>query len=267
MYCKVFLILIIGLHINFIAASQRVKRNGVEPMDVSKNKRQFNAGINFRMDQLVGKWQEINRSSKNISEENIKDTLFLNFISNTKVITRDGNNANLTGETYIEPGNVLIAASDIYTIKSISDSQLIFDNQEGLLHTFKKTNEFYFETLGKLSVTQDVYRNPVPVTIDAIIGNWSVYKREAKPGSINPPTNIIKNLKIIEATADGKANGEIAFYQTDKTKLIPCSITLSNLGIEFVSGDFEWKLLTYKISANEFIFGDADVLLYYARRL
>ena len=259
----VFLTLITG-----ISFSQRVKRNGVEPMDVSKNKRTQNLNSSrFQISQLNGKWQETSRSTKNNIPVKILDTVYLNFTGNSKVITRDGNNANIIGVAVIESGNVLLAASDIYTIVSVTDSVIILDNQENLLHSFKKTAAFYFESFGKLSVTQEEFTEPVSVTNSAIIGNWSIYKRVAKPGTINPPVNIIITLKITEAINEDKAMGEITFYQTDKSETLPCSIKITNIGIEIISGQNVWSLLTYKITEKEFVFGDAAMMLYYARRM
>lgn len=251
--------------------SQRVKRKGTTPIDVSKNKRQANDGkplVVFTVEQLTGKWQEIRRIYKNNSPENFTDTNYLNFTSPGKVITRTGNNqTTMMGDASIEPGNELLAAADVYTILSVNDSTLVLDDQEYLIHTFKKTNEFWYETLGKLSVKQNVYKDPVAFTIADITGKWGVYKREAKPGAIHPPTNIIRYLKITEKTGESTAKGEITFYQSEQSKVLPCIIKTTNAGIEIMAGELSWNLFVYKADGKEFIFGDTDVMVYFAKQL
>jgi hypothetical protein len=250
--------------------AQRVKRKGVTPIDISKNKKQ--PGVNkpvFKMEQLTGKWQEIRRTYKNDSPDNFTDTNFLNFTSTEKVITRTGNNQpTMVGEAYIEqPGNTLLAAADVYTIVSINDSIMVLDNQEYFLHTFKKTNEFWYETLGKLSVKQDVYKQPVSVKIADVMGKWGVYKREAKPGAIHPPVNIIRYLKITEKKSDSTARGEITFYQSEQTKVLPCIIKITQTGLNITAGTSNWNLFTYKADGKELIFGNTDEMVYFAKPL
>jgi len=267
-------ILISGLLLLMAPAvfAQRVKRKGTTPIDISKNKRQTNDGspqVEFAVGQLTGKWQEIRRTYKNNSPENFTDTIYLNFTSPGKVTTRAGNNqASLVGEAAIEqPGNTLLAAGDVYSILSITDSVMMLDDQEYLIHTFKKTNEFWYETLGKLSVNQAIYKEPVSVTIEDVMGKWGVYKREAKPGTIHPPTNIIRYLKITEKTGDGTAKGEITFYQSEQSRALPCTIKTTNAGIDITAESFNWNLFVYKADGKEMVFGDTEVMLYYAKPL
>jgi hypothetical protein len=250
--------------------AQRVKRKGTTPIDISKNKGQVNnQQVEFTTEQLVGKWQEIRRTYKNDSPDNFTDTNFLNFTSPGKVTTRTGNNqASIVGEVLIEqPGNTLLAAGDVYTIMSINDSIMILDNQEYFIHTFKKTNEFWYETFGKLSVKQDVYKDPVSIKIADVMGKWGIYKREAKPGAIHPPTNIIRYLKITEKTGENTAKGEITFYQSEQSKVLPCTIKTTNAGIAITAGEVSWSLFVYKADGKELIFGDRDVMVYFAKPL
>jgi hypothetical protein len=252
--------------------AQRVKRKGVTPIDISKNKRQPGNGVSqpeFTVEQLTGKWQEVRRTYKNNSPENFTDTNFLNFTSPGKVTTRAGNNqSSIIGDALIEqPGNTLLAAADVYTILSLNDSIMVLDNQEYFLQTFKKTSQFWFETFGKLSVKQDVYEKPVSVTIAQLLGKWGIYKKEAKPGTIHPPTSIIYYLKITKKTGDDSAAGEITFYQSEQSKVLPCKIKITSTGIDITAGEFNWSLFVYKADGKEFVFGDINVMLYFAKPL
>ena len=193
------------------------------------------------------------------------DTVYLHFTDTGRIITRNGNTSNMKGAASIEDPNTLLAAADVYTIVSLTDSQAVLDNQEGLIHTLKKTDHFQFENYGKDSVKQETFMDPVPVTLSEVMGNWVVYRKDAKPGVIHPPVNIIRNLKITDSTGENTANGEVTFYQTDKSIAVACKIKVTNAGLDIEAGDYSWSLFVYKANKNEMIFGDAAVLLYYSK--
>ncbi len=60
------------------------------------------------------------------------------------------------------------------------------------------------------------------LSLSEVMGKWMVYRKQAKPGAINPPVNIIQYIKITDSTSENTANGEITFYQTDKS--IKCHV-------------------------------------------
>lgn len=97
------------------------------------------------------------------------------------------------------------------------------------------------------------------------MGKWMVYRKDAKPGVINPPVNIIQYLKITDSTDENTAKGEVTFYQTDKSITVPCKIKVTNAGLDIEAGDYSWSLFVYKANKKELIFGDAAVLLYYSK--
>lgn len=248
---------------------QRVKRKGTTPIDITKNKGQVSSQQDFfKIEQLTGKWQEISRTYKNNSPARFADTNFLNFTSPGKVITRTGQ-ATMAGEAMIDqPGNTLLAAADIYTIISINDSVMVLDNQEYFFQTFKKTNEFWYETFGKVPVKNELYGDPIiELKVNDIMGKWSIYKREAKPGAINPPTNIIRYLKITEKTGDNSAKGEITFYQSEESKVLPATIKTNSKGVDVNAGAYKWSLFVYKADGRELIFGDKNEMVYFAKPL
>lgn len=249
--------------------SQRVKRKGVTPIDVSKNKRLGEPETPvFTSSQFVGKWQEIVRSYKGKASMRYSDTIYLNFISNTKVTTKRGMESSMEGEVAIDnPGNILLAAADVYTIVSVNNDTALLDDQEDYVHTFIKVPQFNFENFGKNVVKQDEYTTPITATLSQLLGKWSVYKKTAKPGVINPPTNIISYIKISQKTGENSATGEVSFYQTDQTKNLPCTIKISGTNMNITAGNNTWNLLVYKTDAKEFVFGDANVLLYFAKPL
>lgn len=262
------LFLILTMATGTASLAQRVKRKGTDFIDVSKNKRQpVPAKPQFTTDQLVGKWQEVKRTDNGKIPLDFTDTLFLDFITKTRVVTRENNSkVSMNGAASIEaPGNILLAAADVYTILAATDSLLTLDDQEGSIHHFQKTNSFFFESYGKLAVKKELFEEPVAFTMNDVKGSWMVFKRVARPGAIRPPTNIIRNLKITDSTGEQTAKGEIVFYQTDKSQLLPCTIKITNTGLDIVAGEFKWLLNVYKAEKNELVFGDPEIMLYYAK--
>lgn len=248
--------------------AQRVKRKGVTPLDISKNKNVAGKNdITFSLDQFTGKWQETGREDREKNLARIIDTIMLNFPEPGKIITRDGNHSNIVGDAEIAPGNVLLAAADVYTIVSVTPEQLILDDQENYIHIFTKTPQFTYETYGKNIVKPDTYTEPVAVKLADITAKWSVYRRQAKPGAILPPTNIIRYLFITNKVDDSTANGQITFNVDEKSQAMSCTVKISDKAIAITAGTNTWNLAVYKADGKEFIFGDPEVLLYYAKIL
>lgn len=247
--------------------AQKVTRKGMPPIDVSKDKtgRGKKKTSIYNIGQFNGKWQETYRTDNSNNLLNFTDTVYLHFTDTGRVITRNGNTSNMKGDAAIDDPNTLLAAADVYTIVSMSDSVLVLDNQEGLVHTMKRTNQFVFENYGKAAVKQDEFSDPVAVTLADVLGKWMIYRKTAKPGAINPPVNIITYLKITDSTGENTAKGEVTFYQTDKSMMQPCTIKVTNAGLDITAGDYNWQLFVYKANKKELVFGDVAVLLYYAK--
>jgi len=248
--------------------SQRVKRKGTEPIDISKQKRPGANVKTFTIAQLAGKWQEISRDSKTNMSLSFTDTIFLNFLDSDKVFTKQGNETTMKGEAAIDAtNNELVAAADVYTIVSVTDSMMVLDNQENILHTLKKTDQFLYETFGKKKTVSAIYKEPISVKLADIRGKWVVYKREAKPGTVNPPSTIINYVNIINITDENTATGEITFYQSEKSEMLSCTVKVTNAGFAVKADKYNWPLFVYKLGKNEMVFGEADVLLYFAKKM
>jgi hypothetical protein len=266
MLIKNTIVLLLLVSVAGTALAQKVTRKGMPPIDVSKNKtgKGNKKKSLYNIGQFNGKWQEVSRID-NGNGVDFTDTIYLHFTDTGRVITRNGNTSNMSGSASVEGNNTLLAAADVYTIVAAADSQIVLDNQEGLVHTLRKVNHFQFENYGKDSIKQEGFSNPIPIMLQDVMGKWMVYRKDAKPGAINPPVNIIQNLKITDSTGENTANGEITFYQTDKSIAMPCRIKVTNAGLDIESGDFSWSLFVYKANKKELIFGDAAVLLYYSK--
>ncbi len=250
------------------ATAQRVKRKGVTPVHVSTKQKADSTKYQYKIEQFIGKWQEVKRVAGNNISIPISDTIYIWFRNHNKVETRDGNKTYIKGEAAIDPpGNILVAAADIYTIISLTDEEMVLDDPDKIRHTLKKTNQFWYETLGKIPVEQETFSNPITPTIAAITGNWSVYRRQSKPGTVVPGTMLIKHLKITSATGNTTASGEVTCYSKEKSETLPCTIVINGSNIEIKAGNYNWSLPVYKASGKELVFGDKEKLLYYAKLL
>lgn len=247
--------------------SQRVGRRGVNAVNTTGS--QKGQTFDFSLEQLQGRWQESKRTDEAKSDLPIADTIYLHFTNTNKVETRDGTKTIMRGEALIdEPGNVLIAAADIYTIKTISESELILLDDDGTIHTLVKKEIFWRETLGKNAVTDPVLDTPISPNLADLDGSsWTIYRRRSKPGAISNESVLIRYIKVIKHNGNNTATAELTFYSKEKTEVQPCTIAVVNNQIEIKSGDNSWLLFIYKLEKEEWIFGDHKTLLYFAKPL
>ena len=252
----VALILISG--ITFSASSQKVKikRKGVTPINVTKNMTAISS--KYLLNQFTGKWQEVSRIDKTNASINFKDTLFYTFKSNGEVFSRDGVNMSLMGEATIEPGNVLLAAADVFTIKSLNDTQVMLDDGE-YIHTLIKKKMFWYETLPTNAVVPEKFSTPVVVILKELTGKWKVYRREAKPGISDKV--LIRILNIIEIKSD-TGSGEITFYKTEKLETLPARFMLNGEKLQISTEKNTWNMMVYKADGKDLVFGDASIMYY-----
>lgn len=261
---RLFILIILFFLFALTSQAQRPKRKGTEPL--MRGSGAVTKTADFTLEQFKGKWQEIKRVNGKGKSVSIDDTVYLTFKDGNKAETRDGSGSIMRGSAEIDTDNTLLVASDVYAIKSVTATEIVLDDEEEFIHTLKKVDRFWFESLGKDSIKTDEFRNPVTVKLSDITGKWIVYKRQAKPGVVSPPTKIITYLKVLDKIDEDKAKGEITFYVTPyKTESLPCTIKINNTSIDIAAGSNKWNLLVYKDDGKEFIFGDVDVLLYFAK--
>jgi hypothetical protein len=266
---KILYVLIVALIIcsSITAQQRRVKRQGVTPTTVgAKPKNEFT--YNYSIAQFKGKWQEVKRTYKNGNLASITDTIFIFFKGDDKVETRDGNKTYIKGEGMLEaPGNILVAAADIYTILSATNDSLVLDDQDEFIHTLVKVNQFWIETVGKTPVATEAYDQPVKPNIDQLKGNWNIYRRQAAPGTINSNTVLIKNLKITNKIDENSATGEVTFYNNEKSETATCTIVINGTAIQINAGTNKWTFPVYKADGKDLVFGNKGKLLYFAKPL
>lgn len=259
-----FLILLTCLLLFPDAWAQRVKRKGVEPMDVGRKKSAKQS--NYQLDQLQGRWQEIRRSPQdNSSALAFTDSLLIR-IDGKKGEVRDATSMRigLIGEAQLEPDNMLSIAADIFEIKYLDKEKLILDDGE-FLRVLQKKEIFYHETVGKTPVQAEAIGEPVAINIEQLMGKWLIYRRQAEAGIRDEARMLIKSFEIKEIISGNKASGEIAFFSNDITETATCTFIFSNGNMTLETDKHNWVFMTYKADGQEFIFGEKGRFMYYAK--
>jgi hypothetical protein len=168
---------------------------------------------------------------------------------------------SLMGEALIDPGNVLVAAADVFTIRSMNNNQVVLDDGE-YLHTLVRKKGFWYETLPTAAVMPERFIATMPVKISALVGRWKVYRRAAQPGTVDK--SLIRILNVQEIKNDNIATGEIMFYKTEKLETLPCTVTIDGERIRISTEKNTWTGNVYKADGKELVFGD-ESLMYYCK--
>jgi hypothetical protein len=249
--------------ISNICLSQKPIRKGMPPLQQASATPVPRYGIG----QLNGKWQEQTRIDRSTNKAlSFTDTLQLNFKGNNAEL-REGSSMSMymKGTAQIEGVNTLNVAGDSYTINSLSRDRLVIDDGE-FIRVLNKTKQFHFETLGNAEVKQAVYLNPVIADPSNLKGKWIVYRRQAEPG-MTDKSFLIKSIEIITDSAGKYASGNISFYQKDITQKENMLINFADGKSTITSPSHNWNFFSYKADGNEWVFGMAGELLYYAKKL
>ncbi len=262
MRAQYFLFLI--LFFSFITqANAQYKRRGETLQKRGNNSKSKKP--DYSLLQLQGKWQEFERKDRRTSAVvPFNDSVQLIFTDSNKVQTRTSIETSMTldGEADIDGDNTLTVAADVYTIKSLAGNTLALDDNDRFIHRLRKTDSFWFEKLGKLSVKPEDFSTPIAVGINSILGKWYVYRRRAKPGATSRNAMLIKNLNIPAKSDEHTASGDITFYQQQSSQQLPCTITLHGVDIKIVAGKNTWNLSVYQADAENFVFGSSSLLYY-----
>lgn len=243
------------------AQKVKIKRKGVTPLDVTKNP--SNNSSTYTLNQFTGKWQEVRRTDSRNNSVGFKDTLFYNFSAKGEVFSRDGVNMSLMGEAFIDPGNVLVAAADVFTIRSMNNNQVVLDDGD-YLHTLVRKKEFWHETLPTNAVVSEKFSTPVSVGASALAGKWKVYRRAAQPGITDKV--LIRILNVQNITDNNRATGEIMFYRSEKLETLPAAFMLDGERLRISTEKNTWNMIIYKADGKDLVFGDAS-LMYYCKPL
>jgi hypothetical protein len=242
--------------------AQKVKRKGVSPITVVKE----GEAPKYKVKEFAGKWQETSRKSLSKNEAvAFSDTLQLRFFED-KVEVRDAISMRMSviGPAQVEAPDRLIAAGDQYTVRKLTANELVADDGE-FIRVFGKKDKFYSETVPNTKVSKDTFKQTINIETEKLKGGWMVYAKKALPGTVSNDQPIIKSIEVFAIAADKVATGSLTFYISHTSYTEPCTITTVEDNLVIDAGKNSFKLKTYKLNENEFVFGDTEGLLYYAR--
>jgi hypothetical protein len=236
----------------------KLKRKGAQPQNVTKPVK----SSAYSLEQFNGKWQEISRRDRtNNSRVDFEDTLFFIFSGNNDIYTRNGVNLSLKGKADLQAGNILSTGADEFIIQSLDKTTAVLDDEDKYIHTIIKKESFRYETFPTDSIAPEKFSIPVEISYSDIIGKWSVYRREANPGSTSIDGPLLKTLNI-ENTNSNTYNCEITFYRAEKSETVPGNITLEGTKIYLITSKHSWLMNVYKADKKEFIFGSTELMYY-----
>ncbi len=264
MQAKIYLSVLLA-HFTLLANAQKPIRKGMPPINTSRSNTANNKAF-YTIGQLNGKWQEMKRTPiKGATAIAFSDSLLMQFDSN-KVEIKDATSMRMTmkGDAFIDPPYILFAAGDEYIIRALDKTILLLDDGEYIRELHKK-NQFYYESLGKLTIPTDTLNSPVNADPKLLEGKWLVYRRQAMAGSVESDAVVIKSLEIFPSNTTGSALGKVVCYKSDITESLACKIVFGNANILVITDSYVWEFQTYKADGKEFVFGELGRLLYYAK--
>lgn len=252
----------------FAQGAYKVKRKGVRPIDMTKKgngSNESDAAALYNISQVNGKWQEVRRMNSNSSLD-FTDTMQI-LVNNGRGFIKSDESMVMTmqGNASIEGSNTLAIAGDTYSIKKLNDRMLILADDDAT-HILKRVPYFAFENAGKDSIVLPRYEIKENVNLRNVSGKWQVYRRKAEPGFINGNTTLIKYLSISNYNEDGTATGEIVTYNGDNImQTSPATISFSGNKLHISTDKGSWNYDVYRADDHEFIFGDANGVMNYAK--
>jgi hypothetical protein len=248
--------------LNILAQGKPV-RKGVSPVNTTSSS---NKELSLSIEQLQGKWQEVKRVLVNQTESlAFTDSLLIRFSQN-KVEIKDVTSMRMTmkGLAEIAAPNILIAAGDEFTVKSVTKDHLIISDGE-FVRTLEKRDQYAYESYGKNGISIDSMNTPISFDPKNITGKWYVYRRQANAGAVAGDAFVIKSLEIFNSDRQGSATGKVAFYQGGQTTAEDCKIVYNTTGILVITDTHTWDFNLYKADGKDLVIGEKDQLLYYAK--
>lgn len=239
--------------------AQKVIRKGMPPAKVNKNTKT----VFYNVAQLSGKWQEYQRKVAGTDAPvDFRDSLLLNFNKRDSVYVYDGISMSQRGVVSIDGPASLSLAGDIYSIVSLNKTNMVLNDGE-FTRTFRKTNRFHHETLGKLKAEVESFEKPVQVKQGNLAGRWDIYRRQANPGTADSIQ--VKAIDFVN-TKDA-LSGTISFYSSGTTFTENFTAQLSGTTLVLNAASKQWQWDTFKADGEEFVFGKHKEIIYYAKKL
>jgi hypothetical protein len=228
----------------------------------------------YNISQFYGRWQETKRTDANKKQVAFTDTSLIHFNDDGTVETRkstdDKMDMRMVQKASIDDENVLMTADQDYTALSVTTNAIVLRDQDDSVHYFKKVKIFTYEIAdgygGAKTTTATPESELSKISLSNIMGNWTVYKREAKPGFITPSSIVLKYLNLTTKVDSKTASGKATIYQGETSQEVPCTAIIHGKNIKIVTATVTYDLPVQVADGKEFDFGTAD-MMYFCKQL
>lgn len=228
----------------------------------------------FTLPQFTGRWQEIKRTGPNKKAVTFTDTTLIHFYDGGTVETRrttdDKMDIRMVEKASIDDENVVMTAEQDYTALSITKDAMVLQDQDDSIHSFKKVAVFPYEVAAGYTPPATISTTPetavATISLAKIMGEWDVYKREAKPGFVTSSTVLIKALNLTKKVDNNTANGIATIYQGEVSQQLPCTVIIHGSNIKIIVATVTFDLPVKVADGKEFDFGTSD-MMYYCKQL
>jgi hypothetical protein len=150
----------------------------------------------------------------------------------------------------------------------VTKDQIVLLDQDDTTHYFKKVKMFTYETAPDYVPAKDpsVPKTAIVISIGNLMGNWTVYKREAKPGYITATTIVLKYLNITKKIDVDNASGTATIYSGETSQEVPCTVMIHGKNIKIATANIIYDLPVKVADGKELDFGTTD-MMYYCKQL
>ncbi|HTB52785.1 MAG TPA: hypothetical protein VK718_08415 [Ferruginibacter sp.] len=227
----------------------------------------------YSVSQFIGRWQEVKRTNAGKKNIAFTDTTLLHFNDDKTVETRntadDKMTMHMVEKATIDEDNSLSTGAEDYTIVSVSKDAMALQGEDEVVHYFKRSGVFAYE-LAEKYVPAKNNTTPEPelgkISLTKIMGHWTVYKRQAKPGFVTPALTVIKYLELTQKVDKNTASGMVTIYKSTVSEQVPCTVTIDGTNIKIVTSEVSFDLPVAVADGQEFDFGTTD-LMYFCKQL
>jgi len=257
----IVLLITVGLAFSIQPAEAQVKKPAATTIG---RKRTQGKPPQFKVEALLGKWQETARKNANAKmDEYVHDTLYLDFAGGTTVHTQEGNSAIITGTAEIGNDDILSTSANDYKIISLDEKQLVLDDLNGHLRYLDKKTAFYGTGVPiNNTPVGDLSSKVVELNDANLIRNWFAYRRAAAPGAIKPGSPVIRNLKILKKEGNNYS-GVVDFAQNGALVSEPATLVFTGNQLTLNSATQKWNMTVYTADGKELMMGTKGELVYY----
>jgi hypothetical protein len=227
----------------------------------------------YSLPQFYGRWQEVKRVSPKKHPVSFLDTTLLHFTDDKMVEARKTTDnkmdIRMIEKASIDDQNYLMSADQDYTALSVSDNEIVLKDQDDSVHYFKKVKIFGYETVANYKPAKD-HSAPESelekISLANIMGDWTVYKRQAKPGFITSTTIVLKYLNLTKKVDKNTANGTATIYAGEISQEVPCTVEIHGKNIKIVTLNITYDLPVKVADGKELDFGTSE-MMYFCKQL